>query len=87
MGQQRRQGKNNDGTVGINYVDGVVENNSGTVGDNQGTVENNFGGTVNNSGDGKVNNQYSFNVEITTENATASTTPSGDLALFNNCTG
>ena len=82
---------NNAGTV-ENNTGTVLENNDGTVvnNNNGGKVTNNDGTVINNFGNGKVDpsnpakNQYSFNVEITTENATASTTPSGDLTLFNN---
>ncbi len=129
-----------NGIIGGNQTNGVVETNKGTIGFNNGTVEDNYGsvdlnysnvennydesrvfynygtvvnnsgtvynsnefgnGTVkNNFGDGKVyfidaseggdltessaQNQFTYNVDIKTENATASDKPTGDLVLFN----
>ncbi len=88
--------ENNYDESRVFYNYGTVVNNSGTVYNSNefgnGTVKNNFG-------DGKVyfidaseggdltessaQNQFTYNVDIKTENATASDKPTGDLVLFN----
>ena len=74
--------RDNFGVVDVNSTDGIIINNSGTVKENNGTVENNFGSPDQVAGN-KPQNQFTRNVTITTENATADKTSiTGNLTAY-----